>query len=400
MIDYEVYLKKPSGERIGPLVDETNLDVTLNTNAAGTLTMSLDCCSYTVDDFPDDTRIEICCICNCNGDSFLLGKAPFFIERAEKCDSDGTCTIKITAVSATGLLARRVIPYSSESAKGKADNEPADNLIKRLFRENGGVAASTGNYNQATDPNRYWGGCISVCANTSQAPGYTGTFGGQNLLTVMQNIASASEAKDGKKLYFGIFQPGGCCTDALEFCTWVDTIGKDTGVTVSADNDTVGNYCISRDAKQTINRVYASGKDNAYAIASDPDLTATLVDDCFALRESTTSATNDTGTGLQDAANAELKRQNKPFQFDGDLTDSDGFQMGCDWNWGDTVNVYADGYTFTSNIDTLRFTQNQGLQTISASLSTSNTKSSVGVASIVNRLKELQREIDRLKSLF
>ena len=366
MLDYEVFVKRPNGDRIGPLaMNETELDVTLKTNDQGLLTLTLDCCSFNFSDFPIDTRLEVCCTCDCNATTFMLGNAPFFVERREKCESDGTCVLKITATSATGLLARRIIPYPSDQPKGKADNEKADDLLKRLFRENGGDAAQTGNYNAATDATRSWASCISVCPDTGLAPLVSAGFGGQNLLQVMKSIAEMSDAK-GTKLYFGIFQPGGCCTDTLQFCTWIDQLGEDNGVILSTDNDTIGNYCISEDFRNTANRVYASGESGVYAIASDANLATTLADDCFALRESSTSASNTTGTNApQDAANAELVRLGKPLQFDGVAGEGDNFRFGCDYNWGDHVKVVSDGYEFETNIDSLHLTSGEWCRPLS-----------------------------------
>jgi len=400
MLDYEVFVKRPNGDRIGPLaMNETELDVTLKTNDQGLLTLTLDCCSFNFSDFPIDTRLEVCCTCDCNATTFMLGNAPFFVERREKCESDGTCVLKITATSATGLLARRIIPYPSDQPKGKADNEKADDLLKRLFRENGGDAAQTGNYNAATDATRSWASCISVCPDTGLAPLVSAGFGGQNLLQVMKSIAEMSDAK-GTKLYFGIFQPGGCCTDTLQFCTWIDQLGEDNGVILSTDNDTIGNYCISEDFRSTANRVYASGESGVYAIASDANLATTLANDCFALRESATSASNTTGTNApQDAANAELVRLGKPLQFDGVAGEGDNFRFGCDYNWGDHVKVVSDGYEFETNIDSLHFNQRGMVQTVEPGLSTSASRNGTGAAGVARKLKDLEREIDRLKSM-
>lgn len=400
MIDYEIYVKKPDGTRVAPLaMNETELDVTLKQNDASLMTLTLDCCDYNFDDFPIDTRLEICCTCDCGANSFLLGDQPFFVERREMCEQDGTCTFKITATSATGLLARRIIPYPSDSAKGKADNEKADDLLKRLFRQNGGDPAQTGNYNAATDPTRDWSSCISTCADTGAAPVYSGSFGGQNLLQAMKTIAEAADAK-GTKLYFAITQPGGCCSTQLQFCTWTVQQGDDNGVILSTDNDSIGNYCMSEDYRSTANRVYASGEAGTYAIADDTNLATTLAGDCFALRESSTSASNTTGgTAPLDAAKAELTRLGKPLQFDGAATESSGSQFGCNYNWGDKVTVHANGQTFQTNIDTLHFNQRGGIQTIEPGLSTSASRSGTGAAGIAKQLKDLQREIDRLKSL-
>ena len=88
MLDYEVFVKRPNGDRIGPLaMNETELDVTLKTNDQGLLTLTLDCCSFNFSDFPIDTRLEVCCTCDCNATTFMLGNAPFFVERREKCES-------------------------------------------------------------------------------------------------------------------------------------------------------------------------------------------------------------------------------------------------------------------------------------------------------------------------
>ena len=116
MLDYEIFIRQPSGTRVGPLNNvEIELDAVLKANDAGVVTLTLPCCpDYDFDDFAIDTRLEICATCDCNI-TFPLGFTPWFVERREICeDANGGCAIKLTCTSATGLLARRKVAYSQD----------------------------------------------------------------------------------------------------------------------------------------------------------------------------------------------------------------------------------------------------------------------------------------------
>lgn len=397
MIDYEIYTLTPAGASIGPiLANETELDVQLRNNDTSVLTLIVQCCDgYTFDDFPIDTRLLVCCTCDC-ATSFLLGKTPFFVERREQMeDANGNCNIKLTCGSATGLLARRLVAYDQANAKGKATDEFADDLLKRIFNENGGNASQTGNFNAATDSLRDWSAYISCAANASLAPKITQTFGGQTLLAAMQAVAQASEAK-GTKLYFAIEQDS-CDTTGLQFRTYIGQPGTVRNITVSPDNESVGSYAISEDYRGSSNRAYGVNGNNAVSISDDPSLAAIIAANPFALHEVTVSTSGTDANSGSDAANGERVRLSKVLSVDGILTEY-AIKMGCDWLPGDKLTVFVEGYTFDAVIENVHISSKAGQITIEPSLSSNSRVVATGVAGLVAQVKELQRQVAKLKA--
>lgn len=396
MIDYEISYKDAQGNLKSILNnDEIELDITLKTNDASAMTLTLPCCpNYSFDSFPIDSRLEICASCDCQ-DSFLVGQSPFFVERREMCeDASGNCAIKLTCTNATGLLSRRIVAYKQDAAnQGTATDVFADDLIKQIFRQNGGDPSVTGNYSVSVDPARDWSSVISTEANESAAPKVTQTYGGQTLLAAMQAIAQESENK-GTRLFFGIYQDE-CCTGKLEFRTSINQPGQVRDMIASPDNESLGAYCISEDVRNSGNRVYTTDGNNAVSITDSANLATTLASDPFGLHEVTTSTTGTAANSGSSAGEAELARLSKVLSINGSMTDY-VTKFGCDYNFGDRIKAVIDGYEFDVVIDSLHLNSSKGQITIEPTLSSQSAKSASGIGALVQQVKNLQAQLAKL----
>lgn len=402
MIDYEIARFSPTGTRLAPISgNETNIDITLKSNDVSLLTIQIGCCDLGFDDVSIGQRWVICASCDC-GSSFLFGDTPFFVVRREMCDDENGCSVKIVAESANTILQRRKVAYDAQDAagnanpKGQATNEIADNLIKRIFRENGGVAAQTGYYNVAVDATRSIEAYISTEADESLAPLATYQFAGQDLLSAMRSIADISAGK-GTPLYFGIYQDS-CDSTALQFRTATNYPGTDRTVIISPDNETIGAYCLSEDNRNSANRIYVTDGNQAITVSDDPTLAAILAADPFALREASASTSSTEPNAGTDLGKAELARLAKVFSLDGTIREGKSFRYGCDYFFGDRITAVAEGYTFSVVVDTLHFQQNGNVQIIEPSFSSQQSaiNQGMGARSLYARVKSLERQLARV----
>lgn len=403
MIDYEIGRFSPTGVRLAPIPgNEVNLDLTLKANDISLLTMVSPCCeNLGFDDLIIGQRLSLCASCDC-GSSFVFGDTPFFVVRREMCDDENGCSVKIVAESANTILQRRKVAYDATDGagnanpKGQATNERADDLIKRIFRQNGGVAAQTGYYGVAVDPTRSIEAYISTEADEALAPLATYQFSGQDLLSAMRSIADISAGK-GTPLYFGIYQDS-CDSTALQFRTSIDYFGTDRNVIISPDNETIGSYCMSEDIRNSANRIYVTDGNQAITVSEDPLLAASLLIDPFTLRESSASTSSTEANAATDLGKAELERLSKVFSLDGTLREGKRFRYGCDYFFGDRVTAFAEGYTFSVVVDTLHFQQNGNVQVIEPSFSSQQSaiNQGTGPRSLYARIKNLERQLARI----
>lgn len=402
MIDYEISRRTPLGVNLAPVAgSETNLDLTLKANDVSLLTLVLPCCDYSFDDFKIGYRLGLCASCDC-GSSFLFGDTPFVVVRREICDDETGCNVKISAESANCILPRRKVAYNATDTNGNVDprgqatDEAADNLVKRIFRQNGGDPAQTGNYTVAVDPIRSLSPYITVEADETLAPLATYQFAGQDLLSAMRSIADISAGK-GTNLYFGIYQDS-CDSTALQFRTAVNYFGTDRTVIISPDNETLGNYCISEDQRNYANRIYVTDGNQAITISDDPTLAAQIAADPFALREASASTAGIDANSGPDMGKAELSRLSKIFSLDGSIREVGSFSYGCDYFFGDRINVVAEGYSFSVVVDTLHFQQANGTQLLEPSFSSQYNSASVGTGqrAVLARIKNLERTLARI----
>lgn len=401
MIDFEFGRRNALGTVLSPLPgDETLFDITLKTNDVSLMTLTLPACDYSFSSFSLGERWSICASCDC-GTNFLFGDTCFLLSRRELCDDDSGFNLKLTFESINSLLQWRKVAYNTTDANGnpipqaQATNELADNLIKRIFRQNGGVAAQTGSYNLAIDPIRDLSAYITTEVDESLAPQATYTFGGQDLLSAMKSIADISNGK-GTPLYFGIYQPS-CASTALEFRTAVGQPGTARTIIVSPDNETMGNYCISEDNRNSANRIYVTDGNSAITVSDDPTLAAILAANPFALKESSASTAGTDPNSGPDLGSAELSRLSKIMSLDGMLKEGKSFKFGCDFFFGDRINAYAEGYNFSVVVDTLHFQQAAGFQLIEPSFSSQNSiNSGSGQRALLARVKNLERSLARV----
>lgn len=399
--------------------DETSMNVDMRLNDVSTLNLSLPTCDSngeerSILDFPDDTRIEICVQCDCDPSTqILLGDSPFFVRKVEKSRKGGKTALNILAYNANDLLRRRIVPYISRSNEAKSQTEAADSRMVRLFRETLGDRA--GNYTVQSgtndDPYReaaYMAGLIETpnLAGPWCAPGYSGKFANQVVLQAMQSMATSAESK-GTPVFFGIVQDGCGSTAPLKFVTRCNVWGTDrttTGRALSTDMETLGDVTISIDFSKRTNYIYAQSGDDPYDVNSytpvpSSDLATLLAADPFVLSERFISDKAwETEDDRRDGAAASFG-QISIIQASGTIRNTDNFCFGREWGYGDKFLLVEDGLTLEVYVAGLHFASQNGNVTITGDLATSQKSGSAsGLARMVQDIKAMQDEIDRLRA--
>lgn len=250
-----------------------------------------------------------------------------------KTDSQGVTRIALEGPDQNYTLKRRDILYYAGSSQAIATAEYADNLQKRLVRENLGASATDTARNLASLG-------LTVAADLSAAQQVTMAFHYKNLLDVCQEAAEASQQK-GTQLYFGIVP---LSPTALEFQTKINQWGF--------DRTTVGNQGIlgiefgnlaepelEVDWFDEITHVTALGRaEGAAQVTRTAEDTARSGASLWNRNEGIVNAGSElTGNGVQDKAKAELERQRPHRRFSGRIVQTRGFIYGRDWGLGDKL---------------------------------------------------------------
>ncbi|MBV7335923.1 hypothetical protein KFU94_48335 [Chloroflexi bacterium TSY] len=217
-------------------------------------------------------------------------------------------------------------------------------------------------------------GWIAIEGDEGLGPPVTLAFQHQDLSTLFQEIALLSHQR-GVPLYFHIEQIdhfGGA--PFLQFNTQVGQIGNDltqtTGgaaaVVLTPENETLVEYELIYDWRETLNRAYVgygiSTNAGEFVTVEDPDLAAYLTTNPLGLREGfrNTGELEDFAAELPGEADIFFRETMHQPQVDGRLGETDTFCYICDWRWGDRVTVAADCLVFDACIETLELTLNEG----------------------------------------
>ena len=425
---YTVLLRSPTGEEVADLTDDLlKLYLVKKVNDVGTLAIELGNCDLPCDAILEGSRIEVWANCGSatsagspsassgtatgspdGSTNVLVGRSPFMVDYVNRKRSGfDERRIQILATDGNGWLTQRMVANFKESLQATALAEPADDLIKRIAREAWGPGANAYGGGSPLREAWHW---VSVEANESLGPALSMTYQHQDLLSVFQDIISASW-QQGVPLFFNVEQIndyGGA--PFLELKTYLGQIGQDRtqgagaedAVVLSPENETLSDLQEICDWRDRYNRVYAGygiSDDGAdFFIADDPNLATYLTTNPLGLRETfqNTGKLEDPGSMLPTQSELTLNGLRPTCQLDARVGETDGFCFICDWHWGDKITAAGECMVLDTWVDTLEIVLVDGRETVDARLASGLRPSVVGIENVLQRLRRFERVVSRL----
>ncbi len=363
---YSIYIDDPFGNRLADASSFVALQYTRVVNDIGKLIIVL---PGTFNDrllrVPDG-RIEVWRRLPGASREYLDTDTTWLMKAIEYVrDDKGRTTIKVEADTPTCLLKEpgRFVDVSVSADQNRFD-EPYDDMIKGIFRQNAGVFAST-----ARDLSAY----LTCAANLSAAPVGDKAISWRELLKCFQEIASTS-AQAGTYLAFDIVAP---TPNTLELRTYTGQRGVDhrfpsgqNPILIGPDFGNVGECSLRTDYRGEVTYALAGGKGDGGArlVASAQNDTG-LGASPFGRREKFVNATQyTTTTGLAAEAEAVIRTSRPRAIFRGKLISTPDTRYGVHWSWGDFVTVQAFNQSFDCRIDAVSVQVERGRETINAVL--------------------------------
>ena len=360
MSDYEIFLLQPNGLKIRTLPNFLSLDIGLVTNGVSVLDLSLPGIEYSIDEFDRNYRLRI------ERNGILIGNAPFFIKAKEEIImASGEQRIDLTAFHANYLLSAREVLYYSTSSQSKGSSIPADDLMRRIVRDNLGVDAADSDRDIAAPVD-----LINVESDMSLASNMSKSFARDNLLEVLREIAEKSR-EDGLPLYFGIEEDSNA---NLEFRVrdeqWgVNRLGN---VVISPQFENIVNarkkWDWTDEVTVSIALGQSQGSDRKTATQTN---TAINAESDFNWSERVVNANQvkpDDTAGLQSEADSWLRANEFKESFTGSIQETESLRFNRDWTWGDKVEAEFLGEQFNVWLNMVNIKIGDSQEDISAKL--------------------------------
>lgn len=345
---YEIWLARDDGTRIGYVDSYESLEYTIVANDVGACKLVL---PGTVDRtlYAVDRRLEVWR----QPDGGALAQESFFFIRhlRDLTDGNGVRRLEVNGVDGNYLLDGRIVAYAVGSAQADQTNE-IDDLMKAVVRENLGSTA--------TDTTRdLTAAGLTVMADVALGTSITKASSRRNVLELLRDLGDAARTA-GTQVYFRIVQTS---ATALEFRTYTGQPGIDRTLTAGRSAILIGvefgnlaEPALDEDYADEVGYAYAGGQgegaDRVIQTASD---TARTGRSLWGRREAFADARNESATaGVTAAANALLAERRPRRRFSGKLLDVPGTQYGRDWNWGDKVTASYAGLQFDCTVRAVR----------------------------------------------
>lgn len=359
---YFIEVADPFGVKVAQVDSFLSLELARTVNDVGVLTLDMDP-DTDVSPFRLDGRLGVWRK-GAAGGFLLQTDTVWFVRQWRRVMyATGERVLRVTAYSASDLLARRIVAYPAGSATAsKTDN--ADDMMKAIVRENLGASA--------TDTDRSWASYLTVQSDNGAASSMSKAFSRRNVLTVLQEIAETS-AEAGEPLYFDVAAPA---QGGLEFRTYIGqrgvdrTLSSSTPLVISPELGTIAGGELFTDYASEVTVVYAAGQGDKEAreVAEVEDIARSGASPFGRIEALRDARQNATGASLTAEGNAYL-RANRPRRvFTAALVDTPQVRYGLEWHWGDKVTAQFEGQTFDCHIDTLRLSVAGGKETIGAHL--------------------------------
>lgn len=377
MAEYELWLTRDNGDRIGLLNTVSNFEWAVKYDDDGTgyglftVKADMDLTLLGLLQGYPDRRIEVW-----RGTPYARKRLEqiIFIRYARaSTGEDGVQFYEFGGPDATDLLKRRII-WKHYPAMRPIQVDFADDMMKEFVREELGDENVAGN--EARDLTD-WG--FTVQADSSSGPSVTMSgYEGRPLDDVLMEVADSAK-EEGNRVYFRVVP---VTRTAFEFRTWVDQIGKDRTsgnekLTFSLARGNVKNPMLELDYNDEVNVVKVLGlgpTQYSRYVQTMPDtdrVNASIIN-----RREMLYDADDIGANMQpaDMVNAiwslgyRLLNEYAPIKmFGADILDTSSTRYGLHWNIGDRVLVDYAGLQFTCLIASAHFFIDQdGLETITA----------------------------------
>ena len=367
MAAIEVYLLSPNGTRLRLLPQFLDLELNLTTNGVSVAALGLDGVQYDIGDFGKNYRLEIW-----RGGQ-LQGGAPFLIRKKKlSLSGEGEWRIQLTGLHANTMLSWRKVAYYAGSPQATATTEAADDLLKRLVRENLGSLAQNGPHITGVadglrdEPAPDLSGYLTVAADESKAPNTSRGFSREKMLDLMGRI-SLDSYEQGSPLFFGFEKNN---AGLLEFRTRTRQWGSNrtSQFVVSPDFLNFVNVSKEWDWSNEATVVYALGQNQA----ESREVAVAKVSDTGGLNgglnwvEATIDGRNADSSQLPAEAKSTLKEYQAKITLNGELQETDSFRYGVDWQWGDRVLVEFGGERAEAWLNKVVLNVRDGRETIRA----------------------------------
>ena len=355
MSAWQVWLDDPTGNRLAVLDRMINLSVSVVANNIGSFQITLP------GDF-DDSLIHLDSLIEFwrapEGGTLRLVRVGMVRKWVYTEDSNGSEVLIISGPDQTELLSRRIVAYPAEPSfatgtKYTYKSGAADDMIKAIVRENLGALVAVAVRN-LTSLN------FTVALDLTAVATLERRFSWTNVLTVIQEIASASTQSTGIGLYFDLVPVMVSSTQlGFELRTYTGQIGMDMSSSVFFGKSwgNLGSPKLEKDYSAEFNYCYVGGQgeeaDRSIVEVSD---TARIGGSPWNRREIFQDGRNEkTVTGL-DALGRKALRANRPvLRLSGALLDTTQTRYGIDWSWGDKVTVEYRGFQFAGMVRAVRF---------------------------------------------
>ena len=343
-VNYEVWLSDQFGTRIALLDTFETLSWTRVVNDVGQMEISFTRSNFDRDLFWGlDRRLEIW-RAPVTG---ILGLIRIYFLRFLGQRLEGsTPLIVLKGPDAIDLVDRRITAADAGSA-GATKSGTADDVMKEYVDENLGGSAAAGR--------DLTGDGFSVQADLTLAQAIDKAASRRNLLTVCQELAQSS-TQLGTDLFFDVMHP---TPATFEFRTYMGRRGSDrtiaTGqnpVLLAPEMGNLSNVSYDQDWRGEVTFVYGAGQglEDDRLVVERNDATR-LAASVFNRREALFDGRiYSVQASLEDASDARLRELRPKRRFRAEITGTESFRYGRDWNFGDQLTAEFAGETLDVDV--------------------------------------------------
>lgn len=292
--------------------------------------------------------------------------------------ADGLTLMSLTAADAKEILARRIVDYFAGTSY-TSKTATIDDMMKAIVREQLGASGPySGTY--ATGRDLVTAGALTIQADTSALPSVSKAFAWRNVLTVLQELASAASDTDN---YCAFDVVKSATTGALEFRTYPDVRGvsrayyltsgavNPNALIVTPDNGSLTEPAIDLDYSKEYNYVRAAGEGEGSArLTGQAQFQARIYKSPYARRERFLDSRNggSSSVQLQYEAISEIYINRARVRMSGKVTESLSVKYGRNYRHGDILTAEAFGYRFDARVTVVSVSVSAAGETIEAQL--------------------------------
>ena len=349
-INYSCWISTPQGERFALLSDLISLSCNRVVNNVGALELVLPkSTKYEWQDFEKDCIIEVW-----RNESLLMDTIWFVQSIKRQLSESGEYLISLTAKDANYLLETRIVDAYAGSS-GATKSGFADDVMKEFV------------YEQIVNPtniSRIFP-TVSVQSNRSAAPFIKHSGAWKTLISVLRDISDSVQTR-GTYLAYDMVARN---TSSIEFRTYINQRGRPETSTpiVSPEQGNISSITRTIDYTDSMTNIIVAGQGEGV----DRVVVRMHGSDAVSGPYSWTEIFKD-GRGSNDVLSlvnegyASLFAKTGKKSFEGEIINSDSFQFGRDFNFGDKLRIFFDGEVIIGRLDTIRVDISKDGERISA----------------------------------